>query len=59
MKYVKVTAFVDGEAVTEPSVPLFCLGFVRWVARLTGATLSVSHIQDTKTDAAMKKEPQQ
>ena len=25
MKYVKVTAYVDGEAISEPNVPLFCL----------------------------------
>lgn len=48
MKYVKVTAYVDGEAVSEPRIPLFYLGFVRWVCRMIGATISVSEVMDTK-----------
>ena len=55
MKYVRVTAFVDGEAVTEPRIPIFCLGFVRWVARILGATLSVSPVMDDR--AAAKEQP--
>ena len=49
MKYCKVVAFVDGEAVVEPEVPLFCLPFLRWVARMLGASISVSSAHEPAT----------
>ncbi len=48
MKYCRVVAYVEGEAVAEPAVPLFCLPFLRWVARMLGATMAEGPVQDTR-----------
>lgn len=48
MKYVKATAYIEGEIVCQHHCPLFCLGFIRWLCKLLGATLNVSEVKDTR-----------
>lgn len=50
MKYCKVTAFLDGEAVVEPEVPVCCLPLIRWIVRWFGGTIFVGEVRDTKEE---------
>lgn len=48
MKYCRVSIDVDGETVSEPEIPLCCLGFLRFIVRLFGLRMVTGPIQDTR-----------
>lgn len=48
MKYCKVSIDVHGETVSEPEIPVFFLGFLRFIVRLFGLRMTTGPVQDTR-----------